>query len=443
MGLNKKRKLESPSPLTEHDYDIYNEPDQVPKLEAPRNLTKFKFSFKKFFNFGTDLKELDKVVKNADLGVDAASKMIKEAPYKKLENGLLGVEGKTLNQVEDVMKSGNLGKLKEITGSKININSKEIAEFKSVSADLPQSKLDDLDVGTLKNKTRHPELDIKDVEKAPTKVKNVVNKINKKGISVFGTGVKVSLVIGAVYIGKNWLEKATAARKGCFLLATIDNKTTSCRYSAASCSGGTNERNCTSSYKSSDILKSRNVAIFSMYALTNTQLKEKYIAELAKQGVTANLETDLGEHLKSHLMQMTTAMDIIIAALTDSEKTIFDTAMLCKLTHKDVEGGVVPGCRLCDTSGDVTGTSYIDSTNIADNMTYACNANPSILDTITDTIISTGKNILDWGVDIAQYAKYGIIIAVVIVLIIIILKIVGIIFKKKEVQPNVPPINYA
>lgn len=424
--------------IDEEAQNTLDDPDQnVRSLPAKsiiakrgaNNIRKFGFNLKKFFGFGKNLDDLAAVVKNADLGVEGVSKMVKDAKVTKGADGLLKIGNVPTHQFDDIVKSGNFTKMKDALGSTATVSAKDANAFKKLAGDYPASKLDDLDIAKLKNKTKAPELDIKSAADAAPSVKEKIKKIEAKSISVFKSGTKIALIVGVAYIGVQWLSKATEARKGCFCITVINGKSTSCRYAATSCVGGNDSNNCGEQLTAKSIINSRNVVLFTMYMAKSTKYKPLFEEELTKQGITdVELNANMGKLIQSP-EKLTAAMDIIVGKMSEADKTqALPVGNICSMTHSAVEGGVVPNCRMCNPSAPITSTEYIDASNIADNMTFKCNANPTIIDTITDTIINTGQNILDWGSDLGKYVKYGIIGVILVVVVLVVIKLATVLF---------------
>lgn len=400
---------------------------------------KFKLPFFEFKGYGKSIEKLKAAVKNTDVGLDVASDMIKNAPYKELENGLLGIGNIPVHEIDDVVKSGNLPHLKSISESGATITAKDVTNYKNLTTEFPQSKLDDLNTKTASNKVKSPELDVKSADAASATTKKTIKKIEEKSMSIFKTGTKIGLVVGVGIIGYNWLTKATEARKGCFLVTVMNGKASSCRIAALSCVGGNDNNNCTSTYSIETLIQSNNAPLIAMYAISNPTYKARYNDALAQ--VSPDTKYDISDNLKDLINGETfstvfmPAHNKFIAGLSTEDKTtLFNLSKLCSLTHPAIESGSVPACRLCDTSGDVSGTEYYDSSNLAENITYRCNANPTILETISDAIISTGENMLSWGSDIGTYLKYGIIASIAVIVLVLLVKLISILFRKKPPQ---------
>lgn len=100
----------------------------------------------------------------------------------------------------------------------------------------------------------------------------------------------IGLDIGAVVVAIDWIKTATEERKGCFMLKTIDGKTTSCKVAAYSCVG-IDSNNCQSS------LSHYNVTLMSIH------LSQQADSNTLKKDICSVLEID-PKDMKSKLNEI-------------------------------------------------------------------------------------------------------------------------------------------
>jgi hypothetical protein len=98
------------------------------------------------------------------------------------------------------------------------------------------------------------------------------------------------------------------------------------------------------------------------------------------------------------------------------------TLQVCSIVNAQIENGKVPPCRMCSPSDNPSSTTFIDPSQYPENVTFECVVNPSILDTITDAVVSTGSNLWE-GVStsvLQPFKRFGIITVIILILVLVI-----------------------
>lgn len=336
--------------------------------------------FKKFLGVTRNtVSEMLDALKNVATGVRNVDDVLKNLPVSRAKRGYLLVGENTVGAVERMLRSADLDALARISKSNVRITSIDRSAFKSTLGATPEIRLKSIDDAALATKRARPQLDAGSLDRLSTAAKSDLKKVESNLFRRFKEGAVIALTLGVVYVGVDWVIKATEARKGCWMLTTIDGKTTSCKLVASSCIGD-----------SSSACKERELQF-------NATTEMIYISSL-----------DDSSALK---IGLASAAEVEPSKLRDMLPTLIDNKFekmyqyilsyginhpkysTCSPVHPGIENGVVPPCRACSTTADPTSTLFIDGINQLDNIAYQCVENPSYLDTITDTIASTGEDL--------------------------------------------------
>lgn len=374
------------------------------------------------------LEDAEKLLKSVDSGIKSVDDAISSAPITRTKDGIILIGDETVGSVDRIMRSGDLENVIRISKrTDIPITSADREAFKVVVGDTPEKAMKEVDDMATRNKRTYPDLDagIDDIDNISESGKKNLKKIESNLFKYFKRGTVITLTIGVVYVTVDWLAKATNARRGCFMLTTINGETTSCKVQEYTCS----------EYQDGDHCKSvsrdyYNVTLVLMHVakLEDTDARKIAVAEAA--GVPVDkLNDQLGKVIDNSYEKVALAIN----SMTDRP-----TVNVCGLSHADVEGGKIPPCRMCSPTANPLSTSFIDPDQYAENVTFQCVINPNLMDTITDVISKTGKNILDGvGSFVSGSLKsVGIIAIVVLVLLIILFVIIKILPTKSTASAN-------
>lgn len=327
------------------------------------------------------IKETEALVSSFESGIVSLDSTIKSLPVSKSTHGFIELSENSVGRVHSIMREGNLVDILKLSEKEIPYTSKDVASYKNMLNVTPERSNRELADLTLANKKIYPQLNIveADFDKISKTAAADIVKVEKNSFKYFKNGTKIALTIGVAVIGVNWVRKAVQQAKGCHMLTVIDNKTTSCKVAAYSCVG-----------------EDGNMC---------SQKLDHTNATLALMVVVAMPDTDA---LK---IKLATATGIAVDELEDNITKIIDTKYekiyetihankdeipkfnICDIKNDKVEGGLIPPCRLCSPSDNPISTTFIDPKDYADNITFQCVDNPSILSVISDAAKTTGKDL--------------------------------------------------
>lgn len=189
-----------------------------------------------------------KQIMGSKIGLSIVDDLLETSASKlKKINGIIHVDDVPLNEFESLLKSSDLRKLVKKMNTNVVVDGSSASSFRKMSNDFPHKKINDIETLTDTVKPTRVEIDFKlsNLDKMSKNGARAIDTIGKRIKNILGSVLKVGLIIGALVLGANWLEEALKRRKGCWLLTTINNKTSSCRLSRNTCrpSFG-NENNC-------------------------------------------------------------------------------------------------------------------------------------------------------------------------------------------------------
>lgn len=334
---------------------------------------------------------------------------------------LMGEE--TVGAVHRFVREANIDALARAAGANVVITSTERSAFRATMVDTPERALRDVGEAAATSAARRPHLNVtaEQIANLSTTGKRDYSKITQNLFKYFKKGTFIALTLGSVYVGVDWIAKATERRKGCFMLTTIDNKTTSCKVAAYSCIGAIEGSDMCRSISS----KYYNVTLVLMHIaadLPDTDQRKIDVAKAAGVAVS-ELNAKLGNVIDTKFAEVSA----VIEQMGDENRPT--NFKICEITHPNVEGGKVPPCRMCSPSDNPTSTTFIDSNLYGDNITFQCSVSPSIIDTIDDAIITTGKNLWE-GVTgalapLRKWLVWGAVIVVVILFLVLALRLLS------------------
>lgn len=336
--------------------------------------------FKKFRgitkNAASDLKS---ALGNVSSGIKNVDDLLGALPVTRAKRGFLLVGNETVGSVERMLRSADLDSLKRVAKSNVRVNATDRAAMRRLIGETPEISLKTIDDATIAAKRARPQLDSASVNRLSKTAKADVKTVENNLLRRFKQGTIIALTIGVIYVGVDWIAAATESRKGCFMLTTINGKTTSCKLLAFSCIGDS-KGECKTPPQSH-----HNSTLLMMV------IAEKSDTDAQKIGLAAAAGSPVADLRKN----LATLIDNKYEAMHDYVKTLnpVPTYAPCTPKHPDIEGGVVPPCRACSPTANPTSTQYIDAEMYADNITFQCVENPSILETITDAVISTGEDL--------------------------------------------------
>lgn len=391
--------------------------------------------------FGTFLKELKayssatavatedvaSVLRRANSGVSTVDDAIKALRVTTNSQRTVLIGGQTVGEVHTILRQGNLRRLLQISSSNLPFNSIDDAAFKSVVGNTPERGVLALETASIANRQRYPHMDAtaSEIDLLPATGKADVAKAESNLTKNFATGTKIALTTGVIVVGADWIVKATRSKEGCNMVTMINNKLTSCKVQAYSCTDYADQGDlCTQSFSYYNVT----LVLMTLAEYPNTNEQKMAIAQIA------------GVNVEDFSKRLTTIIDTKFPEVSEEIRKWDKKPMgaPCQLTHPDIDGGKVPKCRMCSPSAAPTTTQFIDPTQYGDNITFVCTINPSILDTITDAAITTGRNLFDGiGSGLSKLLRPIGIIAAIIIAVIIVVVIVAKVLPKKHPDTEV------
>lgn len=367
-------------------------------------------------------------LRSVKTGIVSVDDAIKSLPVTKARGVLLMGEV-PVGRVGRVLREGDLPEIIRLSKSRIPYTSADQAAFKFTAKEFPDKALRDVDDLANVHKRNYPELNSTSLDTLSTSGAKQIAKVESNLLKYVKPLSYVALALGGFYVGSNWLKTALAARTGCFMVTTINNKTTSCKIAAFSCTNSTDGTLCS---RYPDDLYNITLVLMHIVQLPDTDTLKINLATAVSMQV-AELNPKLATLIDNSYLQASTYIKSLVVKPTFS---------ICSITHPQVEGGVVPGCRMCSPSDDPLSTTFIDPALLADNVTLRCSITPSILETVADASITTGKNLLD-GVfsGLSGIMKYIYIFGGIIILLVLLavaFKVIMTIRRKSELSINLP-----
>jgi len=344
---------------------------------------------------------------------------ITSMPIRKTGAGFIEMGEESVGFVNKVMREGDLAELIRISEKAIPFTTSESRLFESLVAETPERVYREVVEDVTKNARNYPHLNIV-VNEFPNISRSATQDIAKIEGNLFRrlkTGVILSLTVGSLVVGTGWALRATRQRVGCFMMTTINNKTSSCKVQAYTCDG-------TADFLCTGTLPYYNVTLVLMKIADSDNSNA-----LKQQIATAvNIPVDqLKDNLDKVLDQSYNTIHEIIDKATDRPEV-----NVCAERNAKIEGGIIPPCRMCSPSADPKSTQYIDPKSYPDNVTFQCVTNPSILDTITDAALATGADLfqgLNNGL-LRTLKPLGITLIAIIILVFLISIVLSVIRKK-------------
>lgn len=375
-----------------------------------RTFSEFMSELKKFVNVGKSAEEMVDLTKSVKSGMNSFDDIVGKMPVRKSTNGVIAFGDATVGSVRKLVREGDISGLAKLSKSTVKITESDRKAFSALTGITPEKHIRELTENTAVAKKLYPSLDVpaKEIERLPESSKSALNKVSNNLLKKFKTGSIIALTIGTVYVGVDWLSKATEARKGCYMITTINNKTTSCKIAAHTCTGDRSSNLCTS-------------AVPEYY---NVTLVLMTISEMPN---TDNLKTELCSKLNIDPKDLASSLKTIIDTKFDVVKSFVvslnkrPTLNVCGLRSDQVENGVIPDCRMCSPSANPTSTTFIDPAQFPDNMTFQCVVNPSVLDTIMDAAASTATDLWEGVGKLINFPVKKIAIGAAIAVIVLVL----------------------
>lgn len=315
--------------------------------------------------------DVSKVLWSAKSGVHSLDDVLKNIKITR-EAGVFKAGNKPIGVLTKLIRQGNIEELAKLSSKQRPFTSVDALRFREITSGFPEQKLDDVARATKASKRKFAHLDTKpeDVSKLSISGQRDLRKIESNLFRYFKEVSTIALTLGSVYVGVDWLVKATQKRRGCFMLTTINNKTTSCRVREYSCIGESVEHCSSNAF----IYYNTTIILMNIAQAPNDDANKIFLANIINIPVD-EFHKKLPQIIDTKFQKVSTAIDTIKMKPMHS---------ICTVTHPGIENGIVPPCRMCDPTADPKSTTYIDSSQLPINVTFHCSTNPSILDTVAD-----------------------------------------------------------
>lgn len=331
-------------------------------------------------------------------------------PVAKNAAGFIELGEESVGSVSKIMREANLAEIVKISGKEVPITTSEVAKFGELIGSTPERAFKSLSEDIAKNERVYPQLNIYGGEfgNISKSAASDIAKVESNLFRKYATGSIISFTIGAgIIVATGWAIRATRQRVGCFMMTTINNKTSSCKVQSYTCDG-------TPDLLCPDSLPYYNVTLVLMKicSMDNSDALKNRIATAVDIPV---------DQLNDKIDQILDVYYNIVYTIITTTKDL-PKVNICSEKNSKVENGIIPPCRMCSITADPKSTEYIDPSNIPANIAFQCVVNPSILDTITDAAISTGTNLFE-GVNkgiltIVKPLGYALLAFIIIVFII-------------------------
>lgn len=361
----------------------------------------------------TEAIEMERLISSVDTGIETADVVIKDLPVAKTEQGFLTLGDRPVGEINQIMREGDLAELVKISQKEIPVTGTDIKSFEKLVSDTPELRTRQVKDLATTAKAKYPQLDVEaeNMETLSTGAKKDLAKVESNLFKYFKQGTVISLTIGTVVVGVGWISAATSKRKGCFMQTSIDGKVTSCKVQAYSCIGTPEGNLCQENLK----YYNTTLVLMKLVMLDDADERKTKLAELVKMKVS-----DLNANLSQIIDKFYPDVAKYIKDLAENRPDVD----VCQIKHPDIDNGDIPACRMCTPSAKPTSTLFIDPTQYPNNVAFQCVINPSILDTISDAVINTGKDL--WDGITSGLIKFLKPIAIFIVIVLILLAIITI-----------------
>lgn len=399
---------------------------EIAHLKVGNGFRSFLGDLKKFCGLPeTTVEKAVALLKNVDSGIKTTDEVLKRLKVTKDARGALLLNDVHVGHVNRLLREGDLKKLSSVCKLNVPLTAADEAAFRRLVGHTPESGLkivDDLATAT-KRERPYMHATAKNLDKISETARRDLKKVESNLYRHFKEGAVIALTIGTVIVGTDWIAKATAARTGCFMVTTINGKTTSCKVTSCTCTNNVVDNNACSG-----TLDYYNITLVIMNLASSADSDPNKIALAAAVGVVpSRMNAELVNIMDNHY-------PAAAAAVGKMDSRTFRAFSVCGVKNNAVENGVVPPCRMCDPTADPVSTAFIDPTQYGDNVTFQCVTNPSVLDTISDTVVSTGKDLWVGVSDVFSWSlkQIGIVAAVIVILVVLASLVARIITRKRS-----------
>ena len=412
--------------------DLFKQAGHSKNLAKAANISSFKnfmSRFKSFSGVTTDsISSTKRFLQTIDSGVSPLDVAVKRLDVTKTTQGFLKLSDEQVGTVNRILKEGNLDAIVRISKAGVNVTSADRAAVSTLVKDFPEVPLKRLSDSVETNIRAFPEMN-GPLDSLSNTAKAKVQKVESNLLKYYKPGAVIAVTVGVIVVAADWITKTMEQRTGCFAFITINGKTSSCKISALSCSNTRNDGPC--SNLSLTNYYNPTLVLMRIAELPNDDQRKIDVANAAN--VSPN---ELEDRLGSLMISKYEAMVSVVKSMTDKPSLEY-----CKIFNTNIENGKIPTCRMCDTSADPISTRFLNPDQLADNITFRCIEEPTVLSVITDAAITTGKNLFDGVTGIVSGASgslqgFGIILIIGAILVLAFIIIYKFVIKKPATSPS-------
>lgn len=368
-------------------------------------------------NFTSNIKPLETSIVNMVVSLDT--------------HGFIRINDLTIGQLNKLLREGDLKQVASMSFKDSEYTDKDLQDFNALTAHFPENKYYHVTKAINENVKISPQYDITETsfDNLSNELLEELSKIERSLLEHFKPGDIIILNAGTLTVADQWLFDGTRKRKGCYMFTTIDGKISSCKVSSFTCVGiKTDESTC----KDVTNLNYRNT-VLDLIAIADADDTNPLKIEVAKIG-----NVSVNEVQKFLDIIIDDEFNELYTLLQNSRENI-PAFEICVVKNTNIENGVVPTCRLCSPDAQPLTTAYLDPNQYAENITFQCINDPSLIDLISDIEISTKLTLLPKSPSV-QKSKINYIVWVVCTIVILIVLIVVVIIMRTSASITYNPL---
>lgn len=389
----------------------------VINFEAIEKYAKPHINIDEFTNLADDFKKIN---------AGEFSKFFEDGKYSLDEFGVVNARDVSFNEFLGDAKAGKLDRISELNGSGHSVSVNERANYKKLAkAEYPHADIADIEDSASSYRKTNVDIDVKaeQLDEVPAASKEKINKF-KETLTKFAKATgKIVLVLCVIVVGAKMLEDAINKLNGCKMITKLNGKSTSCNLPAYTCFKKVENEVC-----------GQAPTVYVNPALYTISLINATSDQIQKFAEGADVETtNLTKENMYKLLNDGASFKKIANYVATQQNYLTPNYDVCQDSVLNYEGGLVPGCRLCDSSASPLSTTYVDSSMFGQNIMFKCIQNSTLIDLIGEVATELGINPFGSGISCTSFAKNILIVIIVIVIIYFLFLLISRNLKKQEV----------
>lgn len=332
-------------------------------------------------------------------------------PIRNNEFGNLKIGEMHVGEFNKVVRHGDLAQLLRLNNVKVPFTSVDESMFRDSMLKTAEHRSYNIEKLSNNVKKSYPQLDVylKDIDNMTPATKADIARLEKNATSRMGSRVRLALYIGVATLSAGWMINNWRSRRGCKMSTNINGVITSCHVHSFTCLAPIVS---SSSSGASQVCNEGAINDSNYYNITLVLIHLSNLNDadandvITPQQPQPSLTTlELKQMVCAAANVQPKDMKRDLALIIDTKyKEVSDVIMAnrekiprispCTESHKAVENGKIPICRMCSPSANPMSTMYLDPSQYADNVTFECVENPSFIDVVSDFMTTTGSNIL-------------------------------------------------